>query len=321
MNEVYSMITAELERKRRTAQRAAKEKKNRIYNQIPALYDLDAMMSDAAAEYSLRILNGEDVEAEMREKLRKIRIQKDELLEKNGLSEKSFEPEYSCAECGDTGIVNGGYCGCFRKRVIEENFRSSNIGQTLDGQSFDTFDLNCYPDTTSDKNPLSPRENAKRNYTVCKMFADNFDNVQKSLLLIGGTGLGKTFLSTCVAKQLLTAGKSVIYISAVDFFKRIEKSRFEQTDEDVRLFETCDLLIIDDLGTEAPSVYTTAVFSDILDKRMRCGRKMILSSNNRFSDFEKLYGERVSSRLAGWFECLLFYGEDIRVRKFLKGEK
>ena len=83
------------------------------------------------------------------------------------------------------------------------------------------------------------------------------------------------------------------------------------------LFESCDLLIIDDLGTEAPSVYTTAVFSDILDKRIRTGKKMILSSNNRFSDFEKLYGERVFSRLAGAFDCLLFYGKDIRIQKFL----
>lgn len=321
MNEsVFTVINAEYEHKRREAERAAAEAKNRAYSEIPALYDLDAQMSKTASEYALRIIEGEDVEDEMREKLHLIRVRKDELLEKNGLSEQSFEPRYSCPLCKDTGIADGKYCSCYKKRIVEENFRTSNIGQTLDGQSFESFDLGFYSDEETDKYPLTPRENAKRNYNVCKAFADGFENVRKSLLLIGGTGLGKTFLSTCIAKQLLANGKSVIYISAVDFFKRIEKSRFDQNDGDVRLFETCDLLIIDDLGTEAPSVYTTAVFSDILDKRMRCGRKMILSSNCRFKDFEKLYGERVFSRLAGLFECLIFYGKDIRVQKFLKGE-
>ena len=204
--------------------------------------------------------------------------------------------------------------------IIEENFNSSNIGKTLNNQSFDSFDLMFYPDEKTDKYPCTPRENMRRNLAVCKTFADKFDSVKKSLLLIGGTGLGKTFLSTCVAKRLLMSGKSVIYISAVDFFKRIEKSRFDSTDSDIRMFENCDLLIIDDLGTEAPSVYTTAVFSDILDKRWRCGKKLMISSNNRLSDFERLYGERVFSRIAGGFECLLFYGRDIRVQKFMNGD-
>ena len=116
-----------------------------------------------------------------------------------------------------------------------------------------------------------------------------------------------------MAKRLLMSGKKRYLYKRGGLFKRIEKSRFDSTDSDIRMFENCDLLIIDDLGTEAPSVYTTVVFSDILDKRWRCGKKLMISSNNRLSDFERLYGERVFSRIAGGFECLLFYGRDIRV--------
>ena len=319
-NPIYAAIRQELEQKRREAQRAAKQRKSEIYAKIPALSELDREMSLKAAEYSMRIINGEDVDNEMKEALAKLSERKKACLLEHGLTGADFEPHYSCPVCHDTGVADGGYCSCFKARVIEENFNSSNIGKTLDYQSFDSFDLNFYPDEKTDNYPCTPRENMKRNLAVCQTFADKFDFFKKSLLVIGGTGLGKTFLSTCVAKRLLMSGKSVIYISAVDFFKRIEKSRFDASDSDIRMFESCDLLIIDDLGTEAPSVYTTAVFSDILDKRWRCGKKLMISSNNRLTDFERLYGERVFSRLAGGFECLLFYGRDIRVQKFMNGD-
>lgn len=320
-NQIYAKIREEFAQKRRDAERAAKQRKSEIYLKIPELSEIEREINLAAAEYSIRLINGENVENEMKEALKRLSEKKDDCLLKHGVSQKDFEPRRACRICGDTGVVNGEFCSCFKARVIEENFNSSNIGNTLDYQSFENFDLNFYPDEKVEKYPCTPRENMKRNLAVCKSFADKFDSVKKSLLLIGGTGLGKTYLSTCVAKQLLMSGKSVIYISAVDFFKRIEKSRFDETDSDIKMFESCDLLIIDDLGTEAPSVYTTAVFSDILDKRWRSAKKLIISSNNRITDFEKLYGQRVFSRLAGSFECLLFYGRDIRVQKFMKGDR
>ena len=320
VNQIYEKIRGEFEQKRREAQKAAQQRKKEIYAAIPALAEIDRKINLTATEYSIRIINGEDVKNEMEEELSRLSDQKDNCLKQNGLSREDFLPVYSCGLCKDTGILDGEFCKCFKSRVIQENFKSSNIGNNLDYQSFEKFDLKFYPDQKEGRYPLTPYENMKRNYAVCRKFADKFDDAKKSLLLIGGTGLGKTYLSTCIAKQLLTEGKSVIYISAVDFFKRIEKSRFEQNDGEIKMFENCDLLIIDDLGTEAPSAYTIAVFSDILDKRWRCERKLIISSNNRLTEFEKLYGQRVFSRLAGSFECLLFYGKDIRVQKFMNGE-
>lgn len=319
-NQIYAKIREEFAQKRRDAEMSAKLRKSGIYSDYPELAEFDRKINLTASEYSVRLINGENVENEMKEALGLLRNEKRAYLSKNGLDERDFEPRYSCPVCHDTGISGKDYCKCFKTRVIEENFNSSNIGATLYHQSFENFSLDYYPDEKAEKYPLTPYENMKRNLAICKTFADKFENVKKSLLLIGGTGLGKTYLSTCVARRVLTQGKSVIYISAVDFFKRVEKSRFDETDSDIGMFEECDLLIIDDLGTEAPSVYTTAVFSDILDKRWRSGKKLMISSNNRLSDFEKLYGERVFSRLAGGFECLLFYGKDIRVQKFMNGD-
>lgn len=315
---VKAKIIHEFEEKRRAAQMKAHRFKEETYNRLPFLSQMDAQISNIATAYTRRMINGEDVRGQMTKELEQLFDKKRKYLEENGLSADAFEPQYDCKVCGDIGFVNGSVCTCFKKRVIEENFKSSNIGDTLAHQTFENFSLDLYSDKKADNFPFSPRANMKRNFDVCISFVDNFEKDSQSLLFLGGTGLGKTFLSTCVANRLLALGKSVIYISAVDFFKRIEKARFDNENTDVILFESCDLLIIDDLGTEAPSVYTTAVFSDILDKRIRCGKKMIFSSNNALSEFKNLYGERVYSRLAGGFDCRLFIGKDIRIRKFNK---
>lgn len=317
---VKTKIIHEFEEKRRNAEMKAHAFKQETYRRLPFLSSMDAKISDTATAYTKRMIAGENVRDEMSLELEKLFLEKNSYLEQNGLSADAFEPQYSCKACNDTGYANGTVCTCFQKRVIEENFKSSNIGDTLSFQTFENFSFDFYSDELYNGYSISPRDLIKKNYTACLNFVKDFDNASKSLLFLGGTGLGKTFLSTCVANKLLSLGKSVIYISAVDFFKRIEKARFDNENTDVLLFENCDLLIIDDLGTEAPSVYTTAVFSDILDKRIRLGKKMIFSSNNALSEFKNLYGERVYSRLAGEFDCRLFIGSDIRTRRFRKEE-
>lgn len=161
-NLIYAAIRQELEQKRREAQRAAKQRKSEIYAKIPALSELDREMSLKAAEYSMRIINGEDVDNEMKEALAKLSERKKACLLEHGLTGADFEPHYSCPVCHDTGVADGGYCSCFKARVIEENFNSSNIGKTLDYQSFDSFDLNFYPDEKTDNYPCTPRENMKQ---------------------------------------------------------------------------------------------------------------------------------------------------------------
>lgn len=316
---VKQKILQEFEQKRREAKLLAAKAKADAYTAHPELADYDAKISNVATSYAKRMLSGEDLSAQMKKDVAQILQQKNNYLKSCGIDPASFEPKYSCKSCNDTGYANGDQCACFKNKLIDYNFKNSNLGDILTNQSFNNFDLNYYSTEIPSGYPLSPRANIEKNLMFCQNFADNFDFCDKSIFMTGGTGLGKTYLSTCIARQLLSSGKSVIYISAVDFFKRIENSRFDSTNTDIELFENCDLLIIDDIGTEAPSVYTTAVFSDILDKRISGGKKMILSTNHKLSDIEKLYGQRVYSRVAGYFKCLIFFGKDIRVQNFLKG--
>ncbi len=318
-NAVRAKILAELETKRRAAQMRALKARAEAYATHPELAEFDKEISNTATDYTKRMIAGQNVKEQMQAEIAQLMAKKTDFLHSVGISTAEFEPQYSCTACFDTGFTKSGECNCFKARIIEENFKNSNIGNALKDQSFETFSLLFYPDDLLPPYPISPRANMEKNLAVCRAFALNFDKVQKSLLLSGGTGLGKTFLSTCIARELLLSGKSVIYISAVDFFKRIENSRFDKDNTDVEMFEGCDLLIIDDLGTEAPSQYTTAVFSDILDKRVNTGKKMLLSTNYKISDVERLYGQRIYSRISGYFEHLLFFGKDIRVQKFLKG--
>lgn len=318
-NTIRTKILAELESKRRKAQLDAVNKRMQVYADHPQLADFDKQISNTATVYTRRMIEGEDVKELMKKEISSILSKKADFLHNLGLSLAEFEPRYSCSACKDKGVTDNGDCNCLKARIIQENFKNSNLGAALTNQSFEAFSLDFYSDDVQPPYPISPRTNMQNNLAVCRVFASKFADAKKSLLLAGGTGLGKTFLSTCIARELLLSGKSVIYISAVDFFKRIENSRFDKENVDIDMFFGCDLLIIDDLGTEAPSVYTTAVFSDILDRRVNMGKKLILSTNHKISDIEKLYGQRIYSRISGYFEHLLFFGKDIRVQKFLKG--
>lgn len=318
-NIIRTKILNEYEAKRRAAQMRALNNRADAYKSFPELAEYDKKISNVATAFTKRMIAGEDVKEQMQKEVAAIIGQKNDYLHSVGHSASEFEPQYECKACADTGFVDGGECACLKARMIEENFKNSNIGSALKNQSFDTFSLDFYSYELCPPYPISPRVHMEKIVKKCKTFAFEFDTAEKSLLLTGGTGLGKTFLSTCIARELLLAGKSVIYISAVDFFKRIENARFDKNNTDVDMFFSCDLLIIDDLGTEAPSVYTTAVFSDILDRRVMTDKKMILSTNHKLSEIEKLYGQRIYSRISGYFDHHVFFGKDIRVQKFLKG--
>lgn len=316
MASVKSIILSEYANKRRKAQLDAQEYKNSVFKLYPELESIDKELALTATEYTKRMLAGEDVALKMQNEISALRQKKSELLKSLSLSEDSFKPRYECNICNDEGIVTNGLCRCFKKRMVEENFKKSNLGSFLEDQSFDSFELEHYPEAvTVNSLTIRPRENMQKTFDACVRFADRFDEAKKSLLFIGSTGLGKTFLSTCIAKELLKKGKSVVYISAVDFFKRIEQGRFDSQNLDIDLFENCDLLIIDDLGVEPSSAYVTAIFSDVLDKRVMRGKKMVISTNTRVNDLKNIYGQRVYSRIHGYFDCYLFYGDDIRIKR------
>ena len=317
-------IKAKLHEKYQKRQSLARSKvlesKAKVYKEVPAILDIDMQIQDVASNFSMRLVRGEDVEQQMQTELKNLYSKRELLLIQNGFDKDFMQIKYECPICQDTGWVDGKECQCFKRELIIENFKNSNLSFTQKDECFENFDFSLFDDKPYGRFNKTPRQNMEIAFKKARRFVDEFEKLDKSLLLLGKTGLGKTYLSTCIAKSLLLRGKSVIYVSAVDFFRTLENNRFSDNADEISMFEQCDLLIIDDLATESKTNYTVSIFSEILDKRLREGRKLILSSNLAMKDFDKQYSERIASRLFGYFECILFYGKDIRIKKFLTEE-
>ena len=293
----------------------AAERREQIYREYPAILEMDRKITEAGARYCLAQA-GVGSAGSLKATLEQLQQERERFLQEIGAD---LTPHFQCEKCQDTGMAEDGMCDCFRKALIAENFRSSNLEQALTDQSFENFDFSLYS-AESDGKLLSPRDNMKRIYALCKDFAEQFDQQTKNLLFTGATGLGKTYLSTAIARALLERGKSVIYISAPEFVRRIEGMRFKEDKEDLEQFLTADLLIWDDLGTESTTAYTMATMADVIDQRLRTGRKIVFSTNLDLSGLQKYYDERVVSRLLGNFAYCFFYGEDLRIKDFKEGK-
>lgn len=292
----------------------AAERRERIYREHPVLLQMDQEITEAGSRYCIAMAHSGDAEAAKRE-LEALQQKRTTFL---ASVHADLEPHFQCENCKDTGMGPEGMCECFRRELIAENFRNSNLDRALTNQSFENFDLSLYSDEAKG-GLLSPRDNMKRILEQCKAYVQNFEREEKHLLFTGATGLGKTFLSTAIARELLEKGKSVIYISAPEFVRRMEAVRFHDSEEEMQQFFSCDLLILDDLGTENRTTYTMATLADIIDYRLRTNKKIIFSTNLNLDAIQKAYDERVVSRLVGHFTYCYFYGDDLRIKAFKEG--
>ncbi len=293
----------------------AEERRERIYRENPALLEMDRALSEAGSRYCLAMATGGDAEA--------LKAEMEQIEQKRAAFLSSIhadlEPHFACEKCKDTGMAEDGMCECFRRELIAENFRLSNLDQSLAHQTFENFDLSLF-DTEPQGGMLSPRENMKKIFAFCKSFVEEFDRQNKSLLFTGATGLGKTYLSTAIAKALLEQGKSVIYISAPEFARRIEAARFKDEEGELQQFAEADMLILDDLGVEGHTPYVIGTLTDLMDRRIRMGKPMLFSTNLNLDGIQKAYDERIVSRLLGHFVYCYFYGEDLRIKAFKEGK-
>lgn len=292
----------------------AEEKRERVYRENPALAEMERELSAIGSRYCMAMVSGGDTAA-LKEEMDRLQAKRDAFLQNIGAD---FTPHFQCAKCQDTGMAEDGMCDCFRRELIAENFRRSNLDRSLSHQTFENFDLSLYSNEPQNGR-FSPRENVQMILNLCKDFAKNFEKQTKNLLFTGATGLGKTYLSTAIAKELLEQGKSVIYISAPEFARRIEAIRFKDEEGELEQFFGCDLLIIDDLGTESRTSYTMATLADMIDQRLRADKKIIFSTNLNLDGIQKAYDERIVSRLLGHFAYCHFYGEDLRIKAFKEG--
>lgn len=319
-NETFSEIVAEYEKQRSKNRNERSDRVAAVYEQVPDIAKIDREISRIGSETLKAILTNpenKNAKEEMSNKFKILNQKKKELLHKNNIPEDFDKLRYKCASCKDTGYVEGqGRCSCFKQKMIDFLYRQSNMGELLNKQNFSNFDFAYYDKNINQGTGISPYVQMKKIRSACESFIENFDEAGKSLLFTGDTGLGKTFMSSCVAKELLDKGKNVIYIRSARLFKMFEDDRFGRLPDGMEYVYNCDLLIIDDLGTEASGKNNNSYLLELLNERIDNEKKMIINSNYKFDELQTIYGQRFASRILENFLVMYFFGTDIRKQKF-----
>ena len=297
-----------------------------VYSRVPEIQRLDGEMREQMAEL-VRITIAR--KPDMAERIAMLehsnldcQVRRAELLVENGYGMDYLDDIYSCRDCRDTGIYKGGVCHCLEKLYNRELTKELGVLMQSGDECFERFDLNLYSDRLDPRSGVVPREAMRIVRDAGRKFADNFPNVSSNLLFQGGPGLGKTFLSACIARVVAEKGYSVCYDSAVSALEAFEKQKFSrdpaEADEAavrVRRMLDCDLMILDDLGTEMVTPMSISALYTLLNTRLVNRRKIIISTNCSEEELTKRYSPQIGSRLDGEFLWLHFAGSDIRTRK------
>lgn len=318
-NKYISDILREYDSLRASEEAAQKARQEEIYKKIPKIKSIDDEISSTGFKIASAILKGTDVEnsiLKLKHRITDLKIQKAELLAANKYPVDYLEVKYKCKKCKDTGYVGSSRCSCFKQRLIDKYYQQSNLKDILSRENFDTFNIAFYSTDKYGNEELSPRRNMEEILTYCINYANTFNKHHENLFFYGTSGLGKTFLSNCIAKELLDKGIIVIYQTCANLIDIIRASRFDDSmDKDmIEDLLTCDLLIIDDLGTEPQTAYSQSELFNVINSRILAGKKMIISTNFSLEDLNNLYPERIKSRLFGHFTMFKFYGDDIRIK-------
>lgn len=328
--ELYRAVEEEYEGIRRQNEADLQARRARVFAQVPEAAEVDNEIKMLGLKLYKIALSGDSVEEQvraLRESQKRLLSKRHALLIENGYAPDELSERFCCDKCRDTGAVGTSVCECYRRKLVKKAYEQSNLSSQLQDQSFETFDLSLYSDEVNEHWPVSPRAHMKGILDTCKRYVETFDDTNQNLLFWGAPGLGKTFLSTCIAKELIKKGHSVIYETAYQTFSMLEELKFKHTDDYERLkfkvdkLYTCDLLILDDLGSEFSTQYTNAALFDILNSRLVSGKKTVISTNLSLPEFETKYSERVVSRILGHYLMLRFIGNDIRLEKSVNGLK
>ena len=321
----YSAQVMQRARARLAAAKADRESENQQhlaegYERIPRLREIDRQLRLTMAMAAQAVFaSGGDAKAAMEEAREKnLSLQRErEYLVNTYFEEGYLDDSPICDVCGGSGYVGSNMCECLAELCRQEQKKDLtflNVGR----ESFDQFRLDYYPDRVDPKIGLNIRMVMEKTYQTCRKYALNFNERSGNLLFSGDTGLGKTFLSACIARAVADRGFSVVYESAGHMFTNLERAKFNGDEEarlDVKKYNDCDLLIIDDLGTEMPGQFTTAALYSLVNDRMLAGKPMIISTNLNVEDLSRRYSPQIASRLRGSFLRVAFLGDDIRVKK------
>ena len=302
-----------------------RKRKLHIERTHPEIIELDQKIGRLCIQLSMSALksidNREAYLHDLKEKIIDLRMKKSELLVSNGFDMDYLNLRYRCNKCRDTGFIGTTKCTCFKQKVVYVYYAGSELRSMLKTNNFDNFKLDYYPSRKSEAESESPKKNMEKILSKSMSFLKNFDTTDENLLFYGSSGTGKTFLSHCITKELIDKGYFVVYKTAEELIKALKDIRFNNDTSLEELLINCDLLIIDDVGTEQLSDFSKTELFNLLNTKLLKQKKMLVSTNLALDSLLKTYSERITSRLLGNFTLCKFFGDDIRVKKNFSKEK
>ena len=321
-NSQYDQIMRVYEQRRLDNEHRRRRRYEEIYEEIPQIRELENEISSLSLREARRLLGGDpSAIGSLRGEIRALSEKKLALLAEHGYPADYLELHYTCPDCRDTGYIDGRKCHCFRRAVIDLLYTQSGLQEILERENFDTFSLDYYSPGHIDRlTGRSSREAIEIALKSCREFTDTFGSEFRNLLLYGDTGVGKTFLSHCIARELLDKSFSVIYLTAARLFDIFAQNTFHRDEEpgfDQDHIYGCDLLIIDDLGTEMSNSFTNSQLFICLNERILRRKATLISTNLSLEDLKNVYSERVFSRITSAYTVLRITGDDIRIQKKL----
>lgn len=334
--EQINHILRKYDEKQLKNRRELQERENEIFSTIPAIRELEQELASNAVKATKQSLLGySNALEELKNQNQSLGEAKIALLTANGYPADYLTLKYNCPDCKDTGYITNdtwpdeehillskNKCHCFKQAVVDLLYTQSGIQNAIERENFSTFSYDYFSRTYIDQSiGISAYDNAINAVSKCETFIKNFDQSHENLLIYGNTGVGKTFLTNCIAKELLSSAHIVIYLTAFQLFDILERRKFSKPEQDYDLEEkfqgilNCDLLIIDDLGTELSNSFINSQLYLVINERLLTKKSVIISTNLPLDDLSKHYSERIFSRIASNYIMVKMFGEDIRLKK------
>ena len=312
-----------LEEKRRQNEERLDRRIQEVYKKAPRVRELDAELRATMAEFvgiAVRADAASGIE-DLRRKNLELQEMRQNEIKSAGFPENYIDNIYMCEKCHDTGYINTRMCDCLQSIYKKEQTALLSNLFKLGNETFENFMISYYADTPAPGTSISPRSNMEIIFELCTEYAKKFSDRSMNLFFNGAPGLGKTFLSACIARVVADNSFSVVYDMASHIFAKFEDAKFIRTDDleglrnETKRYLECDLLIIDDLGTEMTTAFTVSTLYEIVNTRLMTGKKTIINSNLTLSELNRRYSEQIMSRLEGEYQMLTFYGDDIRKKR------
>lgn len=313
----HGQIMNEYEKIRQEEHVALAERKQWAEKNLPAVLDLERRIAKLSLELAMVNFKYKDNQEEAFRKLKgeiiELRGRKMETLVENGLSADYLSLKHRCEKCEDTGYIGTTKCTCYKQKLVNLYYRNSDFNDLVKEYSFKEFKIDLYPSESS--GAMSPRKNMELILEEIFRYIKDFEKTNENLLFYGSPGVGKTFLSSCIAGELLKKGYFVVYRTSDALIQNLKEVKFNDNHELMEIILNCDLLIIDDLGTELTTEFAKVELFNFLNKKLLRKKKMLISTNLTIDNLQAKYQERIFSRFMGDFSLYRFTGEDLRIKK------